>query len=246
MKGNFLRPLWEKVFKSEIRFIVVMFVLLGIIRIIGLVREEINVVVLGFLIMWVLPVVFFHKNGRGKIGIKKADNRVWLLLSFFIGVLGAGVIYWLGHLLYGTGTENWGMTVVREYSAQGEALTPGVFVVITFLSMLFSPIGEELFFRGMIHEVLAKRLSSYKWAGFLSSISFAAIHIPHYDLIFAGRGFTNTFVPMSLWFLFMFLVSYLFIYARSKSGSIFGAILCHSGYILGMNSYIYFALLSRM
>ncbi len=244
MKEGLLKSFWQKVFKTDLNFILISFILLGLIRVTGLVRGEIYLVVTGFIIMWFLPVIFLHKSGRKKIGIKKPGNWLWLFLAFLIGMIASGAIYWLGYLLYGTGIENWGMTVVSEYSAQEEVIIPVVFVVVTFLSMLFSPIGEELFFRGMIYEVLANRLSSYKWAGFLSSISFAVIHIPHHDIIFAGKGFLDVFIPIILWSILMFLVSYLFIFTRIKSGSILGAILCHSGFIMGMNMFVYFVLMT--
>ncbi len=245
MYNGLLRSFWQKVFKTDISFIVIVFILLGAIRVTGLARGEIYLVVTGFIIMWFLPIIFFHKMGRRKIGIKKPGNWIWLVLAFLVGVISSGAIYWFGYLLYGTGVENWGMTVLNEYGTEGDVFIPVVFAVVTFLSMLFSPIGEELFFRGMIYEVLAERLSGYRWAALISSLAFAAIHIPHHDIIYAGKSFFSILIPVILWFIIMFLVSYLFIYVRIKSGSILGAILCHSGYILGMNLFVYYVLLPK-
>lgn len=243
MENSLLRPVWQKVFRLDIIFITIMFVLLGIIRVTGLYREEIYLVVFGFLIMWVLPVIFFSKNGRRIIGIKKPGLWLWLPLSFLLGIIAAVAFYFLGYLLFGTGIENWGMTVAREFSGQEEILIPAVFAVVTLFSMLFSPIGEELFFRGMVQEVLHERLSSYKLAGFWSSFLFAAIHLPHHEIFFSGLGFFSILIPLAIWFILMFLVSKLFIFARVKSGSIFGAIACHSGFILGMNLFVYHVLI---
>jgi uncharacterized protein len=83
------------------------------------------------------------------------------------------------------------------------------------------------------------RLTSPARAAFGSTAAFALIHIPHHDIVFAGAGFVNMLVPLALWVLFMFGVSYLFLYARRQSGSILGAIVCHAGYILGMNAFVY-------
>lgn len=243
MEKSLLRPVWQKVFRIDIIFISIMFILLGLIRVTGLYREEINLVVFGFLIMWVLPVIFFSTHGRRSIGIKKPERWLWLILSFLLGLLAAVAFYFLGYLLYGTGIENWGMTVAREFSGQEEVLMPAIFAVVTLFSMLFSPIGEELFFRGMIQEVLAERLSSDKLASFWGSFLFAAIHLPQHDIFFSGSGFFSILIPLAIWFILMFLVSILFIFARVKSGSIFGAIACHSGYILGMNLFVYHVLL---
>ena len=73
-----LKPLWEKIFKSDINFVIIMFILLGIVRIIGLSRHEINLIVLGFLIMWVLPIVFLSVIGRKTIGLNKPNNWSWV------------------------------------------------------------------------------------------------------------------------------------------------------------------------
>lgn len=245
-KGTLLRPFWARLFRQDIGFIIVTFVLLGIVRVIGLVRGEINIVVLGFLMMWVLPIIFLRQDGRKRIGINRPTSWPWLLLSFIIGGLAAVAINLIGYLLYGTGVGNWAMASAGQYIAQGEALIPVVFAVVTLLSMLFSPIGEELYFRGIIHEVLARKLSSGKWAGFWSSVAFALIHIPHHDVVLADVGLVGMLMPLLLWSIFMFLASYLFILARNKTGSIFGAISCHSGYILGMNLFIYMVLLPGM
>ncbi|EEG76049.1 Abortive infection protein [Dethiobacter alkaliphilus AHT 1] len=244
MREELLRPLWQRVFISGFGFVVVTFIVLGLIRYLGLAFYGINFVTIGFLIMWIMPFVFLSAGGRKKIGIKKPESWLWVLISFVIGAVVAGAIYFLGFVLYGTGPENWGMTVAYEYMAGQDAVfEPVVFAVVTFLSMLFSPIGEEFYFRGIIHEVLGEKLSSYKMAGFWSSFLFAAIHLPHHNIFFTAQSFLTGFVPLFIWFAFMFIVSYLFIWARVKSGSILGAILCHSGYILGMNLFVYNVLL---
>ncbi|RQD68646.1 MAG: CPBP family intramembrane metalloprotease [Tindallia sp. MSAO_Bac2] len=95
----------------------------------------------------------------------------------------------------------------------------------------------------MIQEVLAESFSSYKLASFLGSFLFADIHLPHHDIFLFGPGFFSILIPLAIWFIMMFLVSILFIFARVKSGSIFGAIACNSGYILGMSLFVYHFLL---
>lgn len=190
-----------------------------------------------------MPLIFLSTSGLRRIGIKKPVSWLWFVLSFFLGVIVAIAFYLLGYLLYGTGIENWGMTVAREFSGQQEVLIPTVFAIVTLFSMLFSPIGEELFFRGIIQEVLTERFSSYKQAGFWGSFLFAAIHLPHHLVFFSGSSFFSILIPLLIWFILMFLVSILFIFARQKCGSIFGAIACHSGYILGMNLFVYYFLL---
>lgn len=46
MEDSLLKQIWQKVFRLDISFISIMFVILGIIRVAGLYRDEIYLVVL--------------------------------------------------------------------------------------------------------------------------------------------------------------------------------------------------------
>ncbi|WP_084128113.1 CPBP family glutamic-type intramembrane protease [Cellvibrio mixtus] len=68
---------------------------------------------------------------------------------------------------------------------------------------------------------------------------FALIHQIHHGIIKTTSGLT--FLPFSgaLWFILMFLVSWMFASLRARSGSIFVAILAHIIFNLTMNTTIF-------
>src|SRR5664279_6450127 len=71
--------------------------------------------------------------------------------------------YAIGHLLYGGSFENWYVYIGKSYK-----IPPGIsshdktilFTVMVLTGMTFSPIGEELFFRGIVHSSFAESIET--------------------------------------------------------------------------------------
>ena len=105
--------------------------------------------------------------------------------------------------------------------------------------MIFSPIGEEFLFRGLIHSSFAKSIGNSK-ASIIDSSAFALTHISHFGLVFINNEWNLFALPTIIWVLCMFLVSILFYFFRRKSKSILGAIICHSTFNLGMIYCIFY------
>ncbi|WP_211229815.1 CPBP family intramembrane glutamic endopeptidase [Olivibacter sitiensis] len=97
------------------------------------------------------------------------------------------------------------------------------------LEPIFSPIGEELFFRGIVHSSFAKSFGNLK-ASIIDSSAFALVHISHFGLVFINNEWKFLTVPTIIWVISMFLVGILFYLCRKKSGSVLGAIICHSAF----------------
>lgn len=107
--------------------------------------------------------------------------------------------------------------------------------------MIFSPVGEEIFFRGIVHSSIANSLGDTK-ASIIDSSAFALTHISHFGLIFMFGEWKFLMFPTILWVLSMFLISRLFFYCKKYSGSIAGSIICHAGFNLGMTYSIFYLL----
>ncbi len=107
--------------------------------------------------------------------------------------------------------------------------------------MTFSPIGEELFFRGIVHSSFATSLGDKK-ASILDSFAFAITHISHFGLVFINNEWAFYKTPTLIWVLSMFLVSVLFFIFKKHSGSIWGAVVCHAAFNLGMIYCIFYLL----
>jgi len=107
--------------------------------------------------------------------------------------------------------------------------------------MIFSPIGEELFFRGIVHSSFAASVGERK-ASYIDSAAFALTHISHFGLVFINQRWQFLFGPTLNWVLAMFLVSMVFIFFKRNSGSLLGAIICHAAFNLGMIYCIFYLL----
>ena len=93
------------------------------------------------------------------------------------------------------------------------------FAIIATMGMIFSPIGEELFFRGIVHTSFTKSIGEKK-ASIVDSSAFALTHISHFGLVFINNTWDFYFIPTIIWVTSMFLVSLLFFTFRKKVGSI--------------------------
>lgn len=105
--------------------------------------------------------------------------------------------------------------------------------------MTFSPIGEELFFRGIVHSSFAKSVGEKK-ASIIDSSAFAVTHISHFGLVYINNQWSFLTTPATIWVFTMFLVSVLFFVFKRSSGSILGAIICHAAFNLGMIYCIFY------
>jgi membrane protease YdiL (CAAX protease family) len=235
---NLSTPQIQKIFKQSWILILILYIFLALIRGLGAFGHE-NIrmlIMVGFILMWFLPFLFFSKHGRRSIGIKKVENPLWLLWGVLIGSFAAFAILGIGALFTMNNIEHWYISIVNQViSPEMRELLPfvSIFFMTTIPSMIFSPIGEELFFRGMIHETIREKTGE-KIATLVNSFAFALVHIFHYGFVLDGTKLQYLVGPGIVWFLLMFTLSVLFTVCRKKSGSIFPAILAHSSFNLVM------------
>ena len=245
---NELKPFWRKYFDFNWKFGLFLILIICIPRFILVLKanETSNYSFIGLMmtISAIAPFLFLNKSGRKKIGITKPKKYSWLIWSFILGLVFSVLLYFLGDLLYKNTFENWYVYIGKSYNIPVE-IKPNdkliMFIIMAITGMIFSPIGEELFFRGIVHSSFAKSLGNTK-ASIIDSSAFALTHISHFGLVFLNNEWKFFILPTILWVLSMFLVSILFYVCRKKSGSILGAIICHSAFNLGMIYCIFYLL----
>jgi membrane protease YdiL (CAAX protease family) len=117
---------------------------------------------LGFIIMMVLPYIFLTAVGRRQIGLRKSNARFSYVAAVLYGVGAASLCFLLGVLLFDNGPDNWFITIRNYYIGQvpraSDMPLQKFFIVVTIPALIFSPIGEELFFRGFLQDALQTRL----------------------------------------------------------------------------------------
>jgi hypothetical protein len=192
----------------------------------------------------IIPFVFLSKYGRQKIGIKTTKKLNYLVLALIVGIILSVILYFLGQVFYGNSYENWYKYIGKSYNIPENISTEGrrtMFLIMAFTGMIFSPIGEELFFRGIVHGSFAKTVGNKK-ASIIDSSAFAFTHISHFGLVFVNNSWDFYVVPTLIWVLGMFIASLVFFEMKKRTDSILGAILCHSGFNLGMIYCIFYLL----
>jgi membrane protease YdiL (CAAX protease family) len=200
-----------------------------------------------FVIMALSPFLLLHKEGRRAIGLLKPKNAVWLLKSFALGIFICTLIFMLGKFLYGASINNWFVYVSKSYQSIPVEELKGsnrslYFVMFAIIGMTFSPVGEELLYRGLIHQSFVPAFGNNK-ASIIDSLAFSLVHLAHFGIVYSDGVFEILIVPSILWIILMFLTSRLFFYCKTKTGSIYGAIAGHAGFNLAMTYFIFYHLL---
>jgi uncharacterized protein len=181
------------------------------------------------------PFIFLSTYGRRVIGMTKTRSFTWGFIAFFSGLMASIVLYIIGNGLYGDSFQNW-------YRYIGQSMDRNLgFAALAIPSMVFSPIGEELFFRGIVHSSFAKSIGEHR-ASVVDGSAFAFTHVSHFGLVFINGRWDFFIIPTLIWITAMFGVSYLFFVFRKKTDSIGGAILCHAAFNLAMIFCIYYLL----
>ena len=245
---NELRPFWNRIFTFNWKFGLLLILLICLPRFILVLQANssgsygsIGVIMV---ISAIAPFIFLCKYGRQQTGITKPQKYRWLFIAFASGLGSSILLYFLGEILYGSSFENWYVYIAKSYK-----IPPGIdshtkailFSVMALTGMTFSPIGEELFFRGIVQASFAKSIGEKK-AGTVEGSAFALTHISHFGLVFINDQWSFLFGPALIWVGSMFLVSKLFLIVKRFSGSILGAIICHAGFNLGMIGCIFYGL----
>lgn len=196
---------------------------------------------LGFCIMAILPWILLTAAGRREIGFKCARSSSHYLTGMAWGLIAALLVFGLGYVLFGTTEDNWYVSVGNNYkrimdtSAMSFWLLHAIF---TIPAILFSPIGEETFFRGLLPKTLEQKLSRAT-STVIECALFGLVHLVHHGVLLTTAGMEFLPVSGALWVVQMMLVAWMFAWLRVKSDSIFVPIVAHAVFNLTMNMTIF-------
>ncbi|MGB3183611.1 MAG: type II CAAX endopeptidase family protein [Cyclobacteriaceae bacterium] len=193
-----------------------------------------------FIVMAALPFILLTREGRRAIGIRKPSRWSGLLVGI---VLGSGIclVLYLASLPFSSLT--WFEYVSGTYAGLPDPMPDSerlvYFMIFSGVSMTFSPIGEELFYRGLVHENF--RISwGERAASLTDSAAFALVHLAHFGIVYTAGEWSFLPLPSLVWVGLLFVACLLFNYSRRLSGSILGAILSHAAFNLAMNYVIFY------
>ncbi len=199
-----LKSIWSKIFKFNWKFGLFLILIICIPRFLLVLHANATAnygyIGLIMLISALAPFLFLTKYGRKKIGIKRPENNSSLLIAFFVGIVFSILLYFLGEAFYGNSYENWYYYIGKSYNiptGMDEQSKLILFGIMALTGMTFSPIGEELFFRGIVHSSFASSVGNRN-ASLIDSSAFAVVHISHFGLIFINQQWKFLLVPKLL------------------------------------------------
>ncbi|WP_303208320.1 CPBP family intramembrane glutamic endopeptidase [Bacteroides oleiciplenus] len=245
--SSYLRKHWSRHFQYNWKLGVFLILLFGIPRFIivleSYVTRSYSIVMLVFLCMWFAPFILLTKYGRKGIGIKRPSQWWQPIVSFIIGGLSCFIIFGLFLFLFDKSIEN--AFVYIGGNNPGSSITGDekslYFWIAVIPSMIFSPIGEEFLYRGIIHGSFVPKFGEMK-ASVFDSLAFALTHIAHFGIIYTLGTWQFLPIPAALWVASMFLVSQVFFRCKLFCSSIWGAVAAHSGFNFVMMYGIFYLL----
>ncbi len=243
-----LRKIYSPVFTYNWKFGLFLVLLFGVPRFILVLQANVaggySQAFIIFFLMWFAPFIFLTREGRREIGVKRSGKYLGLLYSFVLGILSCSLIFLLFYSLYDYSLSNAFVYISGSGSMPDDIPGPDkfmYFIIAAIPSMLFSPIGEEFLYRGVIHGSFVADFGDVK-ASYLDSLAFAVTHLAHFGIIYHAGKWEFLPLPALLWVLSMFLVSRLFFRCKQMCDSVYGAILSHAGYNLAMMYFIFYHL----
>jgi membrane protease YdiL (CAAX protease family) len=200
-----------------------------------------------FLAMIALPWLLLTREGRRNIGLVRPSRWRWVLPAAAAGAALAVLVHLIATALWGSTTSSPFVYISLSYANVPAALDDGdrlvFFIIFAVIGMLFSPIGEEILYRGLAHESLATRWGDRR-AALIDAGAFAITHLAHFGLVFVAGAWAFLPLPAVLWVSAMFLASLMFYGFRTLTGSLLGAIVAHAGFNLAMNWVIFYLVLA--
>jgi len=241
-----LRSFWLPVFGDGFRLAILLAALAAVVRGVGMLGPQrfFWILPLGFIVMAVTPLLFFRREGRRRAGLRLPRRPQWLVWGVLLGALAAGLLFWLGVSLFGETSDNWFVSVRNSFPVTPEMAglrTAQLFWIISIPSLIFSPLGEEIFFRGFLQQVVEERWNR-RTGVIVDAGWFAAIHLFHHGILRIDGQVQILPFSGALWMVLIFGTGVLFAFLRHRTGSLVAPILSHAAFNLGMNYTIFYLL----
>ncbi len=187
-----------------------------------------------------VPWILLARPDRVQVGFKKSTRPREYPLALLYGGLASLFCFALGYSLFGASQDNWFVSVGESFRAQP---TDGLGLVqlslmFTLPGMIFSPVGEEIFFRGYFQRCLETKFSE-RSSMLIEASWFGGVHLLHHGIVLTAAGIGFRPLSGALWFLLMVALSCMFAWLRKRHDSILPAILAHSAFNATMTTLIF-------
>jgi uncharacterized protein len=190
------------------------------------------------LLVWPMPWLLSDRHGRRAIGLRWPSLR-WIALGLVVGLSALAACALAAWLLFDGSRSNWFFQHALALGRAAEGLPPDssltqAFWFLTAPAMVFSPLGEEILFRGYVQSAFTARFGAAV-ALAVQAAAFSILHLAHYGL----RPLQADLIP--LWLTSMFGVALALGWLVRRSGSLWPAIAAHAVFNLSMNAVTFAA-----
>lgn len=156
--------LWERLFPNKWVLGLFLVFLFGIPRVILVMKANVSGqtqwVSIIFTLMCFTPLLFLKKAGRRAMGLCKSTRPLWLFWGFLLGGAICLLLFAFYSLLYGGEISNPFVYIAASTISGGGSTI--YFLVYLLIVMTFSPFGEELFYRGVVHQAFKEQWGEKK------------------------------------------------------------------------------------
>lgn len=199
-----------------------------------------------FVLMALTPLLLLTREGRQHMGMTRPTRPMQLLLALLAGGLCCGLLVASAGMIFGSGDDNAFAYIAGTYAGLPSPMSDQtrliLFLVFAGIGMTFSPIGEELFYRGLLQECFAARFGPTR-AGLIDAAAFALVHLAHFGFVWRVTGWAFLPGPALWWVSGLFVTGLIFYWSRHASRSIMGSIVAHAGFNLAMTGWIFYGVL---
>ena len=196
---------------------------------------------LGFVLMAMLPWLLLQRGGREGIGLRRANSLKYYGQAVLAGIAMALACAVAGAMLVRFGQPHVFSSIAESYRGTMDTSAMSVlqvYLIFTAPALIFSPIGEELFFRGLLQDALQDRWG-LRIATWVEALLFGVVHLCHHGLVMQAGGLQFSPVSGAVWVALMTTTALVFAGLRRRSGSIYPAILAHMAFNAAMNAVIF-------
>ena len=244
-QSGFLRPVWSRILGAPWIASLAVLAILAAARFYSVFGPRWASILfpLHCLAMWALPFILLTPRGCHRIGLPGKGNAAFaLVLSSLAGAVCGIAVFAIGMALYGDSPDNWCISIRDSFQIdQLRALVPrgALFSVIALPAIIFTPVGEEILFRGLIQEAFTLRWNAVL-AAVVNSLAFGLIHLHVHGLWHDAAGFHLRLVSAALMVVLLAGVGVVFTICRIRTGSLVAAIAAHAACNLAMIAAVFF------
>lgn len=238
-------PIWHARIApaAALALVVMLAIVFGVMRCFGLLGPSPTrwLLPLSFVLMTAAPWLLLNAAGRRQIGLRAPTARFYYPVAIVCGALAALACFAIGVMLFGHGADNWYRSIAESYRGNMDTTRmslPQLYAIFTIPALLFSPIGEEIFFRGMLQKALEQRCSA-RCSTVLECAAFGLVHLCHHGLLLDAAGVHLRPLSAALWVALMFGTALMFATIRRRSGSLYPAMAAHAAFNGAMNATIF-------